>query len=438
MKKLYTLLALLGTAVAASAMAPKVQEINLVQPANPVMELIASGVKSRSLEMPESEFTGTKARFYYYDNYYKNDTTSCYQLVFTNSEAFSSGGTVPAAPGQLICAFLCGPRSADKDNPVLPAGSYKFAAVAGDIYTFGSRYGHYIDAFEYNGELAGWQLPLAGGTIDITETDGIYDVVAHVTAAEYDEETDEEFSVEVSATYHGAINVPGPLPELPGEEVYEMNIPNLSGMYDSSQHAFILSFYGCELDGDGFIVGRGDLMNATIYYDGETPQADLPGTYEYVAYTDYANWSNDHFVGGYLYKLSADFIIPMGTYCAVYNEYGSIESCGVCDGGTITVTALDEAGNMKFDFDLTTQKGPKAVGSWSGNIREYVLGLEDVSGISAIGSDRVVINGLEGHIEAPAAAKVYNMNGLAVGKDNLQRGIYIVVYNGTATKVAVK
>lgn len=439
MKKSYSLLALLGLTLTASASVPQATPVGSTVISSPAVETVAKLVKSRSIEAPETEFTGTKARFYYYHDYYKDGKTACYQLVFTNCEdGFSSGGTLPASEGQLISAFLCGPQSEDKENPVLPAGKYEFTTTPGEMYTFGARYSHYVDAFMYEGEIVGWQLPPVGGTIEITEEDGIYDVVAIITAAEVDEETDEEISVDVTATYKGRITVPGPIPDLPGDE-YVMTIPEMGGMYDSSQKVFALSFYGCELDNDGFIVGRGDLLSVYIYYNGETPLADLPGEYEFIDYMDSKNWSNGHFLGGYLYKLSADFVIPFGTYCAVYNDGGAIEACGLSNGGTITVTSTGEAndGNLKFDFDLVAKNGTKMIGSWEGNVIGLIMGLE-TTGVEEIVDDNVVISGNVGSISAPADAKVFTTSGVAVGKENLNAGIYIVNHNGKAVKVVVK
>lgn len=439
MKKHYSLLAFLGMALASSAAVPQPTPISSAAVSVPTVETMAKVIKTRSLESPESEFTATKARFYYYDDFYKDGQTACYQLVITNSEdGFSSGGTLPAGEGQLICAFLCGPKSEDKENPVLPAGKYEFSKTSGEVYTFSARYSHYVDAFMYNGSLAGWQLPPAGGSIEITEEDGIYDVVANITAAELDEETDELISVDVTATYKGRITVPGPLPDLPGD-VYEMNIPEMGGMYDSSQNVFALTFWGCGLDDDGFIVGRGDLLSVYLYYKGDTPFANLPGSYEFVEYTDSKSWSNDHFLGGYLYKLSSDFVIPFGTYCAVYNDGGAIESCGLAYGGKITVTSTDLSndGNMKFEFDLVAKNGTKMIGSWEGNVFGKITGFE-TSGIREIDAKDGVISGQTGSIIAPADAKVFTTSGIPVGKENLGPGLYIVNHNGKAVKVVVK
>lgn len=439
MKKRYSLLALVGLVLNASATVPQATSVCTSSNNMPVDETVAKFVKSRSVDSPETEFTGTKARFYYYHDYYKDGKTACYQLIFTNCEdGFSSGGTLPAGEGQLICAYLCGPQSEDPNNPVLPAGKYEFTKTPGEMYTFGARYSHYVDAFMYEGSLAGWQLPPVGGTIEITEEDGIYDVVANITAAEVDEETDEEISVDVTATYKGRITVPGPLPDLPGDE-YVMTIPEMGGMYDSSQNVFALTFWGCELDNDGFIVGRGDLLSVYIYYKGETPLADLPGEYEFVDYLDHSSWANDHFLGGYLYKISSDFVIPFGTYCAVYNDGGGIEACGLSIGGTITVTSTGNGndGNLKFDFDLVAKNGVKMLGSWEGNVIGLITGLE-TTGIDEIVNDNVVISGNEGYISAPADAKVFTTSGMVVGKENLSAGIYIVNHNGKAVKVVVK
>lgn len=439
MKKYYSFITLLGLSLTASAV---VNHKGLItestQVKTPDLETISPLHISRSATNPESEFTANQARFYYYHDFYKDGTTACYQIVLTNSDAgFSSGGTLPAGPGQLVCLFLCGPQSEDKDNPILPAGTYKFAKAAGEAYTFSTSYGHYIDAFyETSGGLTGWQLQPEGGEIVISVDNGVYDVKADLNVGYIDEITDEEMHIAVSTSYKGKITVPGPFNELPGEN-YVMDLTGLSGMVDASQKLVALTFYGCELDKNGFIVGKGDLLNVFIYYTGNTPLADLPGTYSYAPYLEPNSWTDNRFIGGYYFDYG--IIIPTGTYCAHYNDSGVIDACGFCGGGTIDVKAVGAPsdGNLSFDFNLEAQSGTKITGSWSGNIYGKVTGLE-TTGIDDIINNTPAIIGMTGRVEAPVEARVFTTSGLEVGHENLNPGLYIVLYNGKSVKVVVR
>lgn len=62
----------------------------------------------------------------------------------------------------------------------------------------------------------------------------------------------------------------------------------------------------------------------------------------------------------------------------------------------------------------------------------------EVSGVEVIDSENQSIIGLKGAIYAPAAAEIYNMQGVRCPAEGLEAGIYLVRYNGTVTKVIVK
>lgn len=397
---------------------------------------VMNTVIQHSPESPETSLTATKAQFYYYPNYY-GDGTSCYQVVMTNCESgFSEGGqgTLPNGPGQLLCVFLCGPQSADKNNPEVPVGEYTFAETP-SAFTFSSDFSHWVDAFtDSDGSLKGWQMPPVGGTISITKENGVYSVVANITVKPNDGD-----EIQCSATYNGEINKPGPMPGLPSAD-YSLTIPNLSGIYYASEGVFNLSFYGCQLDENGFIIGRGDLTNVMIVYRGNGDLLNaLVGEHTCVPYLESQNSQDGNYLGGYLYAITSDFVLPMGTYNAIYNDYGQIEACGLAAGGTINVAPIGDIkdGNLKFDFNLTTEQGGKMTGSWSGNVYGKIEGLEP-AGVEDITDDNQPIMGLSGCIVAPSDAQIFTISGTVSGRDNLQPGIYVVRHNGNVKKVIVK
>lgn len=131
----------------------------------------------------------------------------------------------------------------------------------------------------------------------------------------------------------------------------------------------------------------------------------------------------------------------------------------------LTVFRLDSKGNRSYENRLND----KSVG----NVTSYVLprfssskmGLEyhayvrvvkpipsseisnevlfvgdnlEASGIGQVEAGNAAIYGLKGAIEAPEGAEVYSISGVRTGTTGLDAGIYIVRYNGTVTKVAVK
>lgn len=63
--------------------------------------------------------------------------------------------------------------------------------------------------------------------------------------------------------------------------------------------------------------------------------------------------------------------------------------------------------------------------------------LEQDSGVDGIDADNVIIYGGKGCVIAPAGARIFNLNGIETGNENLPAGIYIVVSGSTTAKVIV-
>lgn len=64
--------------------------------------------------------------------------------------------------------------------------------------------------------------------------------------------------------------------------------------------------------------------------------------------------------------------------------------------------------------------------------------MPDVSGVEVIETEATVVYTGPGCIYAPEGAKIYNLNGIETGRENLPAGIYIVIVDGKSIKVAVK
>lgn len=60
------------------------------------------------------------------------------------------------------------------------------------------------------------------------------------------------------------------------------------------------------------------------------------------------------------------------------------------------------------------------------------------SGVEEIGLDGLTIRGLKGAVDAPEGAQVFNLSGIAVGRENLPAGVYIVRFGNEVRKVAVR
>lgn len=67
----------------------------------------------------------------------------------------------------------------------------------------------------------------------------------------------------------------------------------------------------------------------------------------------------------------------------------------------------------------------------------YFTRVSAYTGVGEINADDAVY-GVEGAVVAPEGAKVYGINGVECDRNNLTNGLYIVVFNGKATKVVVR
>lgn len=70
------------------------------------------------------------------------------------------------------------------------------------------------------------------------------------------------------------------------------------------------------------------------------------------------------------------------------------------------------------------------------NVIEFIP--EEMSAVSEIEVDNVIIRGGVGCIYAPTGAEIYSVNGMRVGRENLSAGIYVVRYGSNVRKVVVR
>lgn len=132
--------------------------------------------------------------------------------------------------------------------------------------------------------------------------------------------------------------------------------------------------------------------------------------------------------------------------------------CGfaVREEGATTWTALTiptwpDAGAWTFvnsgDIDLSAYDGKKiqvafkykssADGADTWEIKNFKVNVKQSSGVAEIAND-LKVYAANGTIYAPAGARVYNLNGVATGRENLAKGMYIVVVDRKAVKIVVR
>ncbi|MCD8387907.1 MAG: hypothetical protein LUD17_13645 [Bacteroidales bacterium] len=327
------------------------------------------------------------------------DGTGFYYLIISNA-GISEGGA-PTGPGEIARILINAEQPDGSGDIQVPTGVYTPSAYYEGIGTFDTWNTDVIEAF-YNpddpdsGDLVGYFYDITEGSLEVSANeDGTFSVNFDVEGVVQDDDT-VYFTKHITMTYDGAITVldfeEDPSQYTPIEGDYQLDVPNASGRFVND--GFSITFYGCPLDDNGFIVGAGDLLNVEFYTQpvGD-PDYSIAGTYEYFDLAGYMDGSNieDYgpwdLMGGVWYEFYG-FYMPIGTYVAIYDADGYEEAYGLAyKGSSITVTDLGQ-GDYRFDFDIYTVQDAHITGSWQGQIADYVLDCPVLSGIvSAVNAD---------------------------------------------------
>lgn len=401
--------------------------------------------------------SATSAQCWYYGDL-TGDGSAYYYVLMSNGGITDSG--IPEGPGQMLRVMICGKALENPDKMELPTGTFTFDEEnymgVGSIFSPDVTF---IDAFwnpdePESKELVGYVYGAGNtGKLEISkDADGKYTIAADMDLAIEDEETSA-----VVETSHVTMNYSGelayqdkqtkagdytPVPE--GE--YKLNIPNVSGRYTEGN--FSIAFLSVPLDGDGYIVGGGDLLNVELIVPN-SPHVDystLAGTYTYADF-DGGVFNPGNFVGGKYYNMLGDLYAAIGTALTVYDEDGVEDMVGLSAGGTITVTDKGN-GVFKFDFDLTTLEKAHLTGSWEGEIAKYITDFTTgISGASVSGG-KVSVSGNIIHVSNfdSQEVQVYSLDGkrIAGGNgENLEvtvpfQGLYLLKCGGRTSKIVVK
>lgn len=444
MRKLYTISTLLTLAFAAHGAVPASlaahqanwrdaleKNATLHQPRLNTLKITAP---ARSPENPQVSFTAQKASFYKFGDIFENGT-DVYYLFLSSGDNMSKGN--PTAPGQMARVLLV-TEASDATVLALPTGTFTGSEDL-EPSTFVPSMTELIDAFynpddpEDNG-IYGYSYETESGTLTITAGDAGYDISLTCEAVLYDESYEEADRTNATVTYSGQVpyeDIYGYTP-LDGDTV--MDIPNASGRYSDGDYT--ITFYGVELDEDGFIIGPGHLFNTEIFVEdnGRMNLDDLVGEFTPVdVFT--AGPTPGTFMQGVWYDIFGGYYAAIGTALTIYDDDLNEANVGLAADGTVKVSRDGDI--FTFDFDLVTPENDRMTGRWTGPIADYI---EDFSpeGVAspAIGSG--AIRGGKGCITAPAGARAYNLSGAMTGLSNLPAGIYIVRSGNETAKVVVR
>lgn len=314
----------------------------------------------------KEDVAATYARGYYFGDFAGDG--SGYYMVALSQEEISEDGLPTGAGQHLFRLFIGGEKSEDSNAAQLSPGDF----VLSDGYgkgTFNATNSDYIYA---ETDSTGPDYKFLEGSVHVERTQaGEYTIEAEL-------QLDSEGLPLVRCSYTGSIGFSNydAASYVPLEKDVDVEPTGWSGNYTMSSTGvygnYSMALYNVILDPEGFIIGKGDLVNLELL----TPPSEhmnldlLPGTYA-IANGNYQPYT---FVEGMYVNLYGNYI-PMGCYYQRYNDNGEGLELGLSTGGTVTVTKLD-ATNFKFDIDLIAETGVHIRSSFSGppNITDYTLG----------------------------------------------------------------
>lgn len=263
---------------------------------------------------------------------------------------------MPSGEGELLRLYMYIDRT-DADNPVIAPGTYTLVLDedTGDPFTL--SYGSSVFALSTD---EGWmQIDYESGEVVVEYDGGVYSITANMVV------NDGEGS-KVRATYEGALEI-SDLSD--GYIHFDTDMIQVltglsGGIYPSSDTRFdnyTMTFYNCELDEDGFIVGEGYLFNTELYFTAD--EEDYSGTYGPNPDWESGSYYNFSYITGDVMNYYGMYM-PMGTYLSEYDDQGNLIRIGLVVDGDIEITRAD--GNVTMSAVLTTSKGHEITVSYDG------------------------------------------------------------------------
>lgn len=432
MKKIFTLIALLGFAATMMAQPRLNTLIKAHKPADKV-RMVATTTDTANPDY--SNIQATHAETWYYNQYLGNGS-DLFDVILTTSDVRSDG--MPSQPGIILHAYIVADTLTGSDI-VLPTGEWTVDNTQAIGTILGSD-AEMDDCFwnpenpDDHSQLYTTQYMLEGGTLNISKDDnGIYTIKADLSIASYDDNGQQVYLDDnVHLTYTGEMTYKNKDPKVytpfPAGE-YELDLPNVSGRYTVdglSGGNYSLTFYNVPLTSDGFVAGEGYTLNMELLVPNETPAnpASLSGNYSFVdpmagSYDPYT------YIGGLWYDMYGTYA-AIGTAVTHYDELGLEDMIGLISSGNIGIAIPTGEETFSIVYDLYTPEGAHFTGAWNGPIFNYI---EDMSVDQAV-------RGISSSDESEETAR-FSANGTRLSQP--QKGLNIIRYaNGKVKKVMVK
>lgn len=283
------------------------------------------------------------------------------QFCLQMSTAEVDESLMPVEGGELVRIYMFAAPLADKNEIFLAPGKYTIGKAGESTpMTFnpdGSIYAKGTNAEDWS------QGTFESGEITVEYDGSQYSITANLVLADGKQS-------KVRARHTGTMRVTD---YSYGFRLFtddkDETMVGMTGYVSSSSaapdlDAYEILIYNCELDKDGFIIGRGYVFGCSIYTKAAPTYAeyDFSGTY-----TPNPDWEDNiylanTFIPGFPYDFG--MIVPAGTYLAEYSDAGQIISAGFVKEGKIVMSRAD--GKCKIEGSLVTDNGVNIKVSYDG------------------------------------------------------------------------
>lgn len=309
-------------------------------------------------QKPATEINVTHTMNIYYGDAY-GIGKGAYLVCLSDGEITPEG--LPTEVGQhLLRLLFMADKSDNYTTATIADGTYNLSSDSTTDKSLYSGESVYLvcTGYDDDGNVTGYQYDLASAQAIVTNTDNLTTKIeATVTLNSEEDET-------LKFTYDGQLKFDNgdPTTYVPLDKDVSLTDLNASGRYTTSSDEkygnYSVTFYNCELDDDGFVVGEGSLINFEIFtpYSKHMDLSKLAGTYTPVTLTSPENYTG-HFMEGTWYPIYGDFYSAIGTYYTYFDENGSNTCYGLVKDGTVTVNV--DGDNATFTLEGTTPEGKK-------------------------------------------------------------------------------
>lgn len=271
----------------------------------------------------------------YYGDMYGSGANEYYFQIGTMLPA--DGGGTPVGSGYYFDIDLWGLESADKDNAVIPEGTYTYSEMIDLEVAHSDRTaGHCV----IPDGTARYLIPFTAGTVDVRHTAEGYDILCEFTL---------EDGYKLRINYTGPIDFDNQAPV----ESDDLDITFMSGsgiyygdIYGAGTANYTLEFLN-EEETTKLTIDVNDVLDDDMVLSEGIYTVDLDGSME----------------AGKFYTGIIDWLGPVGTFVTLNNNTDNPEYL-LINGGTFSVEHISDG--YKFTFDFTTQDGTAVKGNYEG------------------------------------------------------------------------